>query len=172
MSALDDLISTARHDAKQNGYTYFSNEIIRPARAELAQLRSELSAAQARIAALEEDLRVNDFNLKQRIAQHEIDYCALEVARDALEQAVNEARELLVSPLRAGETMKKSTCPKCKKLYNMGHTGVAEGCDKCIGIKRDKHGYAWYPGQKSRTCKPNDDSPEYTVTRRSALGAG
>ena len=67
--------------------------------------------------------------------------------------------------------MKKVTCPKCKKQYNLGYNGVGEGCDKCLGIERDKEGRAWYPGEKSHEYQPNNGSPAYTVTRKQAFAA-
>jgi hypothetical protein len=65
--------------------------------------------------------------------------------------------------------MKKVTCPKCNETYNLGYNGVIEGCDKCIGIKRDKQGHAWFKGETSHTYKPNNGGPEYNVTRKKAF---
>jgi hypothetical protein len=65
--------------------------------------------------------------------------------------------------------MKKVTCPKCNKKYNLGYNGVVSGCDKCLGIQRDKQGHAWYPGEKSHTYKPNNCELEYKVTRKQAF---
>jgi hypothetical protein len=65
--------------------------------------------------------------------------------------------------------MKKVTCPKCKKTYNLGYNGVDKGCDTCEGIERDKQGHAWYPGEKSHTYKPNNGGQEYKVTRKQAF---
>ena len=43
--------------------------------------------------------------------------------------------------------MKKAKCPKCGKVYKMGYNGVVEGCDKCLGIQRDRTGMAWRPDE-------------------------
>lgn len=66
--------------------------------------------------------------------------------------------------------MTKKVCPHCKKKYNLGYNGVVEGCDKCLGIKRDKQGYAWFPHDRTHTFHPNDGAPDYTVTRQQAFG--
>ena len=43
----------------------------------------------------------------------------------------------------------KKKCKKCGKKYTLGVAGTFKGCDKCLGITRDKHGYAWDPGEKT-----------------------
>lgn len=36
---------------------------------------------------------------------------------------------------------RKTVCKKCHVEYQMGYNGIASGlCDRCAGIKRDKHG--------------------------------
>ncbi len=34
-------------------------------------------------------------------------------------------------------------CPICGKTYELGYTGMVDGCDACLGVIRDKSGYAW-----------------------------
>lgn len=40
-----------------------------------------------------------------------------------------------------------ATCPKCGRVYLLGKTGVGDGCDRCMGIVRDRRGWAWGPDE-------------------------
>lgn len=58
-------------------------------------------------------------------------------------------------------------CPKCRRLYRLGWNGIRGQCDKCAGVKRDREGYAWMPGQ--REMKLQDFfGGGYFITREAA----
>ena len=65
--------------------------------------------------------------------------------------------------------MKQVICPSCGRPYNLGYNGVVEGCDRCIGIERDKADHAWYPGETEHVYLFLDDGTEYLVTREQAF---
>jgi hypothetical protein len=65
--------------------------------------------------------------------------------------------------------MVEKICQKCGKSYFLGYTGVVDGCDKCMGIQRDKGDFAWYPDENEHTYAPVDGSPEFTVKRSEVL---
>jgi len=72
---------------------------------------------------------------------------------------------------------KKVTCkikgPNCLGTFKMGYDGTINGCDNCTGVRRDKNGYAWHPGEMSQTYRPvgapDDGSQDFTVTRKQAF---
>lgn len=49
--------------------------------------------------------------------------------------------------------MPVKTCNNCHKNFTLGVDGVVdpkterEICDQCAGVRRDPHGYAWFPGE-------------------------
>lgn len=62
-------------------------------------------------------------------------------------------------------------CILCGADYDLGYTGVREGCDACRGIVRDARGYAWYPGEQVHIYEDVASGQLVTVTRQTALGA-
>ncbi len=62
-------------------------------------------------------------------------------------------------------------CPHCRAEYVLGEHGIKGTCDRCAGIKRDKKGYAWHPGENIKImCKVEDWPNVYVVTREEAFG--
>jgi NADH pyrophosphatase NudC (nudix superfamily) len=61
------------------------------------------------------------------------------------------------------------TCPHCGTSYRLGRTGVEGGCDNCLGIQRDRNGYAWLPDETEQTYMDVDTGTVYTVTRAEAF---
>lgn len=54
--------------------------------------------------------------------------------------------------------------------YNATVTNRGECiCDTCSGVKRDKNGYAWFPGETSHTYVEIATGKEVTVTRKEAF---
>jgi len=66
--------------------------------------------------------------------------------------------------------MKKTICPKCGNEYQMGRDGATDGCDKCLGIERDREGFAWLPEETEHRYMRLADETIYTVTRAEAFG--
>ena len=65
------------------------------------------------------------------------------------------------------------TCPTCKRRFTPGVNGLrltpGPGCDKCLGIVRDKTGAPWLPREVEHLVdNPNTGKP-ITVTREEAL---
>jgi hypothetical protein len=64
-------------------------------------------------------------------------------------------------------------CPHCGNIYTLGYNGVVGGCDNCLGVERDNHGYAWMPGESSMELipagAPLDTDQLETVTREEAM---
>lgn len=62
-------------------------------------------------------------------------------------------------------------CPQCRTLYVLGDNGIKGRCDKCAGIRRDRNGYAWHPGENSMTLLSTRDwVTVVTITRQEAFG--
>jgi hypothetical protein len=64
------------------------------------------------------------------------------------------------------------TCPKCGHTYTLGYNGTGEGCDTCTGVKRDRNGYAWEPGETQMELRNVATGSVSIVTRADALGVG
>lgn len=53
----------------------------------------------------------------------------------------------------------------------MGYNGTVDGCDKCTGVKRDKNGYAWDPGERVHLYQDIETGEITKVKRADAFRA-
>lgn len=49
---------------------------------------------------------------------------------------------------KAAKKYRSEKCPHCGRVFLLGFTGTAAGCDKCAGVVRDAKGYAWERGER------------------------
>jgi hypothetical protein len=66
----------------------------------------------------------------------------------------------------------QETCPICGETYIVGVNGMGEpsGCDSCLGIQRDKNGYAWSPDETTMELEDVETGARTIVTREQAFG--
>jgi len=62
-----------------------------------------------------------------------------------------------------------TTCILCGEKYDLGYTGVREGCDSCLGIERDANGSAWYPWEQVHIYEDVATGALQTVSRADAF---
>lgn len=70
--------------------------------------------------------------------------------------------------------MKKSTCVKCGRQFEMGLNGICDPdrCDDCAGIQRDDNGYAWEPDEQEHHYQHVGTGQHSTVSRKDAFKHG
>lgn len=50
---------------------------------------------------------------------------------------------------KAAKKYRSEKCQHCGRVFLLGFTGTADGCDECTGTVRDAKGYAWGRGEKA-----------------------
>jgi len=63
----------------------------------------------------------------------------------------------------------KANCNICGKSYVLGVNGIIDGCDACLGIKRDAQGNYWTPEEQQIEWYPVDGGAPYIETREEAF---
>lgn len=65
---------------------------------------------------------------------------------------------------KAAKKYRSEKCPQCGRVFLLGFTGTADGCDKCAGVVRDAKGYAWGRGEKAMSTTKG------TLQRKAVFG--
>lgn len=60
-------------------------------------------------------------------------------------------------------------CQSCGRIFRMGYNGTVDGCDSCMGVERDRNGYAWGPGETEQTYEEVETGKTFTVKREDAF---
>lgn len=62
-----------------------------------------------------------------------------------------------------------ATCPFCGSVYLMGVNGIGDGCDVCLGVVRDNHGYVWTKEDKEQQYASVQTGELSTIRRKHAF---
>lgn len=71
---------------------------------------------------------------------------------------------------KQGSRVVYKVCRLCGHAFELGHNGTVKGCDVCLGIQRDKNGYAWLPDESEMHLQDIETGIEEVVTRAEAFG--